>query len=389
MSSHHFSVLDLTKQLIQKNSVTPNDSGCMDIIIDYLAPYGFEPYFINSHDVRNVWLVKKAANVNAHTKTFAFAGHTDVVPTGPLDEWHTPPFEPTTKDGKLYGRGTSDMKSSIAAFMFAVKKFVQSYEKHQYNLALLLTSDEEGPAVDGTVKVIEWLTQNSIQLDYCIVGEPTAVDTLGDMIKNGRRGSLSGNLRILGVQGHIAYPHLAKNPIHLVAPAIVDLNQQVWDIEENTFFGPTAFQISNIHAGTGANNVIAGHVDILFNFRFSTSSTPDFLKQRVESILAKHNLDYEIKWTLGGEPFLTQPNVLSKTIGAAIKKVCGIDTALSTSGGTSDARFIAKICKEVIECGPPNATIHQINEHIELRFLEPLAEVYYQTLVGLEEILYS
>ncbi len=382
---NQLSVLNLATHLISKNSVTPNDAGCMDFIIDYLSPLGFEPTFINSEDVRNVWLIKKSTHVTQNTKTFVFAGHTDVVPTGPLEEWHTPPFEPTIKDGKLYGRGTSDMKSSIAAFMFAVKKFIEQNPTHKDNLALLLTSDEEGPAIHGTVKVVEWLQQNNIKIDYCIVGEPTSLNTMGDMIKNGRRGSLSGNLKILGIQGHIAYPHLAKNPIHLFAPAIVELTNEVWDKETNAHFGPTSFQISNIHAGTGANNVIAGHVDILFNFRFSTSCTADELKQRLESILNKHNLEYEIKWTLGGKPFLTQPGVLSQMLQQATQKVCGITAELSTSGGTSDARFIATICDQVVECGPPNATIHQINEHIEVKYLEPLASIYYETLNNLNK----
>ncbi len=375
-----YSTLNLAMQLISQPSVTPDDCQCMPLLIAELQPLGFIPTYINSKDVKNLWLIKHGKNHNdIRKKCLAFAGHTDVVPTGPLNEWISPPFTPTIRDEKMFGRGASDMKTSIAAFVVACKNFIEQNTDHANDIALIITSDEEGLSIDGTVRVVEWLQLNNIKLDYCIVGEPTAVNTMGDMIKNGRRGSLSGILRVNGIQGHIAYPHIAKNPIHISAPAIVELTNTIWD-EGNQFFQPTSFQISNIHAGTGANNVIAGHIEITFNFRFSTENTPEQLKQKLEQILVKHGLDFNIKWILGAEPFLTQPSELSRAMQDAIMEECGITAELSTTGGTSDARFIAKICPQVIECGPPNDSIHQINEHIELKYIDPLMHVYFKVL---------
>jgi succinyl-diaminopimelate desuccinylase len=312
-----------------------------------------------------------------------FAGHTDVVPTGPTNKWLSDPFIPTVRDGMLYGRGTADMKGSIAAFITAVEKFVAAHPQHRGSIALLLTSDEEGIAVDGTVRVVEALQARDEKLDYCIVGEPTAVSKIGDTIKNGRRGSLSATLTVKGVQGHIAYPHLVKNPIHLAAPAIAELAATEWD-KGNEYFPPTSWQISNIHGGTGATNVVPGTVEILFNFRHSTASTVDSLKQRVSAILDKHGLEYELQWEASsGKPYLTPRGDLVDAVSDAIKQVTGIDAELSTSGGTSDGRFIADICPQVLEVGPVNATIHKLNECVAVADLDALSEIYYLTLVKL------
>jgi succinyl-diaminopimelate desuccinylase len=311
-----------------------------------------------------------------------FAGHTDVVPTGPLDKWSSDPFTPTIRDGMLYGRGAADMKGSLAAFVTSIEKFVAAHPAHKGSLALLLTSDEEGIAVDGTVRVVEALQARGEKLDYCIVGEPTSVSRTGDTIKNGRRGSLSGSLTVKGVQGHIAYPHLVKNPIHLAAPAIAELAATVWD-EGNAYFPPTSWQISNIHGGTGATNVVPGTVDIEFNFRFSTASTVDGLKSRVHAILDKHGLQYDLVWSLSGKPYLTPKGNLVDAVSAAIRKRTGIETELSTSGGTSDGRFIADICPQVIELGPPNATIHKLNECVPVADLELLSDIYYGAMENL------
>lgn len=308
-----------------------------------------------------------------------FAGHTDVVPTGPLEQWNSPPFAPTYRDGKLYGRGAADMKTSLAAMVVATESFVAAHPDHAGSVAFLITSDEEGPSVDGTVKVCEWLQARGERLDACIVGEPTSVRALGDMIKNGRRGSLSGKLRIQGVQGHIAYPHLAKNPIHLAAPALAELTAIVWD-EGNDHFPPTSWQMSNIHAGTGANNVIPGELVIDFNFRFSTESTPESLKERLTAVLERHGVTYHIDWALSGRPFLTRKGPLVEAISGAIRDVTGIETELSTSGGTSDGRFIAQICPQVVEFGPLNASIHKIDEHVAVADIEPLKDIYLETL---------
>ena len=366
--------LGLTEQLIACRSVTPDDGGCMTIIVERLKRVGFECEFVNRNGVTNLW-----ARRGGCRPVFCFAGHTDVVPTGPVDKWQSDPFLPTQRNGMLYGRGAADMKGSLAAFVTATEDFIADTPEHAGSMAFLLTSDEEGDATDGTVAVTEALIARGETIDYCIVGEPTAVSQLGDTIKNGRRGSLTGKLIVKGIQGHIAYPHLAKNPIHLAAPAIAELTSTVWD-QGNDYFPPTTWQISNIHGGTGASNVIPGHVDIQFNFRFATASTPEDLKARVEEILARHGLAYEIAWTLGAKPFLTGRGKLVDAALAAIASVTGIDAELSTTGGTSDGRFIAEICPQVIEIGPVNATIHKIDECVEVAALAKLSAVYRRIL---------
>ncbi|MWL87493.1 succinyl-diaminopimelate desuccinylase [Cupriavidus sp. SW-Y-13] len=370
--------LALTEDLMRRRSVTPADEGCQSVLEARLKAIGFScENLVSGPDtfrVTNLWAVRRGTQGTAG-KLLAFAGHTDVVPTGPVEQWSSDPFEPTHRDGKLYGRGAADMKTSIAGFVVACEEFVARHPDHAGSIAFLITSDEEGPAHDGTVKVVEALKARGERLDYCVIGEPTSVDTLGDMVKNGRRGSLSGKLTIQGVQGHIAYPHLARNPIHQAAPALTALVAETWD-QGNEYFPPTTWQMSNIHAGTGATNVIPGHVTIDFNFRFSTASTPEQLKSRVHAILDQHGLEYTLDWTLGGEPFLTPRGDLSDALSAAISAEMGVTTELSTTGGTSDGRFIAKICPQVIEFGPPNASIHKIDEHVEVRFIEPLKNVY-------------
>ncbi|WP_137924581.1 succinyl-diaminopimelate desuccinylase [Cupriavidus sp. 2SB] len=370
--------LALTEDLMRRRSVTPADEGCQAVLETRLKAIGFTcENLVSGPDtfrVTNLWAVKRGTQGTAG-KLLAFAGHTDVVPTGPVEQWSSDPFEPTHRDGKLYGRGAADMKTSIAGFVVACEEFIAKHPDHAGSIAFLITSDEEGPAHDGTVKVVEALKARGERLDYCVIGEPTSVDTLGDMVKNGRRGSLSGKLTIQGVQGHIAYPHLARNPIHQAAPALTALVAETWD-QGNEYFPPTTWQMSNIHAGTGATNVIPGHVTIDFNFRFSTASTPEQLKSRVHAILDQHGLEYTLDWTLGGEPFLTPRGDLSDALSAAISAEMGVTTELSTTGGTSDGRFIAKICPQVIEFGPPNASIHKIDEHVEVRFIEPLKNVY-------------
>ncbi len=370
--------LELTKQLISRKSLTPMDDGCIDIIGARLAPLDFNLEKMRHSEVDNLYARR------GHTApVVCFAGHTDVVPTGPVNKWHSDPFIPTVRDGMLYGRGTADMKGSIAAFVAAVEKFVAAHPQHRGSIALLLTSDEEGIAVDGTVRVVEALQARDEKLDYCIVGEPTAVSKIGDTIKNGRRGSLSATLTVKGVQGHIAYPHLVKNPIHLAAPAIAELAATEWD-KGNEYFPPTSWQISNIHGGTGATNVVPGTVEILFNFRHSTASTVDSLKQRVRAILDKHGLEYELQWEASsGKPYLTPRGDLVDAMSSAIKQVTGLDTELSTSGGTSDGRFIADICPQVLEVGPVNATIHKLNECVAVADLDALSEIYYLTLIKL------
>jgi succinyl-diaminopimelate desuccinylase len=366
--------LQLTKSLIAQSSVTPEDKDCQRQLIKLLTPLGFVCETITSNGVTNLW-----ARRGTKQPLFVFAGHTDVVPTGPAEEWASAPFQPTERDGKLYGRGAADMKTSIAAMVVACQEFVASYPGHHGSIAFLITSDEEGPAVDGTVVVCNLLAERGEQLDYCIVGEPTSSSTLGDMIKNGRRGSLSGRLVIKGIQGHIAYPHLARNPIHQAAPALAELAAEEWDAG-NEYYLPTSWQMSNIQAGTGANNVIPGALTIDFNFRFSTASTADGLQARVQAILDKHGLEYALDWTLSGLPFLTPKGTLSDALAGAIRDETGVTTELSTTGGTSDGRFIARICPQVIEFGPPNASIHKIDEHIELRFIDPLKNIYRRTL---------
>ncbi|HEY0296496.1 MAG TPA: succinyl-diaminopimelate desuccinylase [Bordetella sp.] len=370
-------VLDLVRDLIARPSVTPDDIDCQQLITQRLAPAGFACETIERGGVTNLW-----ARRGASGPLVVFAGHTDVVPPGPRDKWESDPFAPTERDGYLYGRGAADMKSSIAAFIVASEEFVAAHPGHEGSIALLLTSDEEGPAVDGTVIVCEELKRRGVQLDYCIVGEPTSGEKLGDTCKNGRRGSLSGKLTVRGVQGHVAYPHLARNPIHQLAPVLAEIVSQEWD-QGNEYFPPTTFQVSNLNSGTGATNVVPGEAVALFNFRFSTASTPESLKSRVHAILDRHGLEYDLDWGLGGEPFLTPRGSLTDALSKAIADETGVTTALSTTGGTSDGRFIAKICPQVIEFGPGNATIHKINERILLDDLVPLKNIYRRTLENL------
>ena len=382
--------LRLTEQLLSMPSPTPSDGGCQALMAARLAPLGFVCETIESGPadfrVTNLW-AKRAATLSAAKapKTLVFAGHTDVVPTGPLAQWDSPPFSPSHRDGKLYGRGASDMKTSLAAFVVAIEEFVAQQPDAALNIALLITSDEEGPAVDGTVVVCQQLQARGEVLDYCIVGEPTSVERTGDMIKNGRRGTMSGKLTVHGVQGHIAYPQLADNPIHRLAPALAELVGVRWD-GGNAFFQPTSWQVSNIHGGTGASNVIPGQVVVDFNFRFCTESSPESLQQRLCAVLNRHSLEYDVVWTIGGLPFLTTPGALVEAVTQAIKDETGIDTQLSTTGGTSDGRFIAQICPQVVELGPPNATIHKINEHVALADIEPLKNIYRRVLERLHAL---
>ncbi|WP_432731705.1 succinyl-diaminopimelate desuccinylase [Variovorax sp. W6] len=384
--------LQLAEQLISRPSVTPDDAGCQQILGERLAKLGFTLETIESGPadfrVTNLWAVRRPADAKAATKTLVFAGHTDVVPTGPVEQWTSHPFTPTHRDGKLYGRGACDMKTSVAAFVTSIEDFLQEQPDPKLTLALLLTSDEEGPGVDGTVVVCNALAARGETIDYCIVGEPTAVERCGDMIKNGRRGTMSGKLTVKGVQGHIAYPHLAKNPVHAVAPALAELvainAAGGWDGASNPYFQPTSWQISNFHSGTGASNVIPGSAVIDFNFRFSTESTPESLQQRVHAVLDAHKVDYTLAWTIGGLPFLTTPGELVTAVQDAIREETGIETELSTSGGTSDARFIAKICRQVVELGPVNASIHKIDEHIDVAEIETLKNLYLRTIRRLD-----
>jgi succinyl-diaminopimelate desuccinylase len=365
--------LELAKDLISRQSNTPLDAGCQDLMISRLEPLGFKIERMRFGDVDNFY-----ARRGTSGPLLVFAGHTDVVPTGPVDQWHTPPFEPTIKDGMLYGRGAADMKTSCAAFITTIEDFVAAHPNHPGSIGLLITSDEEGVAIDGTVKVVEALKARGEHFDYCIVGEPTSNKVVGDMIKNGRRGSLSGKLIIKGVQGHIAYPHLVKNPIHMVAPAIKDMVDTVWD-NGNEYFPPTSWQISNMNGGTGATNVVPGEVTILFNFRFSTASTEQSLKDRVYAILDKHLLEYDLEWEYS-PPYITPRGNLVEAISEAIQESYGVTPELSTTGGTSDGRFIADICKQVIEFGPLNATIHKLNECVAVADIEPLKDTYRITL---------
>lgn len=370
-------VLALAKALIACASPTPRDGGCQEILAERLSPLGFSIESMRFGEVDNLW-----ARRGDGSPLLCFAGHTDVVPTGPVEKWQSDPFTPSIRGGVLYGRGAADMKSSIAAFLCAVEDFVAAHPGRPGSIALLITSDEEGDAIDGTVRVVEALKARGEKLDYCIVGEPTSDNKVGDTIKNGRRGSLSAKLIVKGVQGHIAYPHLAANPIHMFAPALAELARTRWD-EGNEHFPPTTWQISNIHAGTGAFNVIPGELEIQFNFRFSTASTVESLRQRVHEILDRHQVKYDIHWSLSGKPYLTKPGKLVEAVSAAVTSVTGIEPALSTSGGTSDGRFIADICPEVVEIGPLNATIHKIDECIPLADLEALVKIYRQILRNL------
>jgi len=381
----------LAEELIARPSVTPEDGGCQQLIGERLAPLGFTLETIASGPadfrVTNLWAIRRSADPAA--RTLVFAGHTDVVPTGPLEQWTSPPFTPTHRDGRMYGRGACDMKTSLAAFVVAIEEFLAAHPDPRLSVALLLTSDEEGPAVDGTVVVCRELAARGEKLHYCIVGEPTSVERCGDMIKNGRRGTMSGRLTVNGVQGHIAYPHLARNPVHQLAPALAELvainNAGGWD-KGNAYFQPTSWQISNFHAGTGASNVIPGSAVVGFNFRFSTESTPESLQRRVHGVLDAHGVDYDLKWTVGGLPFLTQPGALVSAVRTAIQAETGIATELSTSGGTSDARFIAQVCEQVVELGPVNASIHKIDEHIAVAEIDTLKNVYARTLAALNAL---
>jgi succinyl-diaminopimelate desuccinylase len=372
--------LRLLEALMACRSVTPDDAGCQDLLVPRLQAAGFQCETLvagpASAPVTNLWAIRRGGLPGP---TLAFAGHTDVVPTGPLERWTSDPFVPSHRDGRLYGRGAADMKSSIAAFVVAAEEFVAAHPSHPGAVALLITSDEEGPAIDGTVRLVEWLRASGHRLDACIVGEPTSVERLGDVVKNGRRGSLTGRLTVHGVQGHIAYPQLARNPIHALAPALAELVATRWD-EGNAFFPPTSWQVSNVCAGTGVGNVIPGELVMDFNFRFSTESTPDSLQSRLQAVLARHGVDHTLAWTLSGEPFLTPPGSLSEALGAAIEAETAARPDLSTTGGTSDGRFIARICPQVVEFGPLNATIHQVDERVDVASLAPLTAIYRRTL---------
>ena len=369
--------LELAKALIARRSMTPDDAGCQEILIDRLEKLGFRVERMRFGNVDNFW-----ARKGATSPVICFAGHTDVVPSGPVASWKSDPFVPEIRDGMLYGRGAADMKTSLAAFVTAIESFLEHHPDHDGSIALLVTSDEEGIAVDGTVRVVDALKARNELLDYCIVGEPTCASKFGDTLKNGRRGSLSGTLTVKGIQGHIAYPHLAKNPIHLASPAITELAGIEWD-KGNEYFPPTTWQISNIHGGTGATNVIPGTMEIQFNFRFSTASSMEFLKSRVHAVLDAHGLDYDLEWSFSGKPYLTPKGSLVEAISDAIKSVQGIEPELSTSGGTSDGRFIADICPQVVEFGPLNATIHKIDECVAIEDIEPLRAIYEKTLKNL------
>ena len=371
------STLELAKSLISKASVTPDDCGCQTIMIDRLKKIGFEIYPLKFGDVDNFWAVH-----GKNGPLFAFAGHTDVVPAGDENAWNTEPFEPTIKDGSLFGRGAADMKGGLASMVTATEKYIKENPNHNGRIAFLITSDEEGVAINGTVKVMEYLNESNQKIDYCLLGEPSSTSITGDVIKNGRRGSLNGVLKVNGKQGHVAYPHLAKNPIHLVSPALNDLCKQERD-NGNDYFPATSFQISNMHSGDGVTNVIPGDATVMFNFRYSTETTKEGLQKKVHEILDSHNLDYFIEWSHSGYPFLTSKGELVSACIQAIKKTKGIETELSTSGGTSDGRFIAQEGTQVVELGPVNATIHQVNESVLVQDLDDLSEIYYQVLTNI------
>lgn len=369
--------LALTRDLMQRRSLTPDDAGCLDLIGARLATLGFRLERLDRNGTCNLWAQRGTGGPR-----LCFAGHTDVVPAGPVEQWLSEPFTPTERDGHLFGRGAADMKTSLAAFVTAIEDFVGAHPDHPGRIALLLTSDEEGDAADGTIVVVDALRERGERLDFCIVGEPTSVDRLGDMIKNGRRGSLSGTLTVKGLQGHIAYPHLARNPIHLAAPALAELVATSWDAG-NEYFPPTSWQMSNITAGTGANNVIPGELTVRFNFRFSSASTADGLKARVHETLDRHALDYRLDWHLSGQPYLTPRGTLVDALSTAIQTTCGIAPEISTTGGTSDGRFIAAVCDQVVEFGPVNASIHKIDECIALDAIDALSAVYRRALENL------
>jgi len=366
--------LELANKLIARPSQTPRDEGCQEIMIARLEPLGFRTERLRFGDVDNFW-----ATHGTGKPLVVLAGHTDVVPSGPREAWKNDPYQPEVREGYLYGRGAADMKSSLAAFITAIEDFLAKYPRHRGSIGLLITSDEEGPAINGTVKVMEWLGKQGIKIDYCLVGEPSSVKVLGDTLKNGRRGSLSGRLVVHGKQGHVAYPHLAKNPIHTLAPALAALAAMEWD-QGNADFPPTSFQVSNIHGGTGAENVIPGRLELLFNFRFSTAVTEADLRQRVEETLKRHGVEFDIHWTLSGHPFLTRGTTLIQATKRAVREELGVDTTPSTAGGTSDGRFIAPTGAEVVELGPLNRTIHQIDECVAVDDLARLARVYRRIL---------
>jgi len=362
--------LELAKDLISRRSVTPEDGGCQIMLAERLEAIGFKANHLRFDDVDNLWITRGEGD-----PVFAFVGHTDVVPTGPLDQWNSDPFVPEIRDGMLYGRGAADMKSGIAAFVTAVERFTDEHPDHQGTIALLITSDEEGPSINGTRKVVEYLEENNIKIKWCLVGEPTSEKKVGDVVKNGRRGSLGGKLIVRGIQGHVAYPHLAENPIHKLSPALNELCAKVWD-EGNEFYPPTSCQISNIRAGMGADNVIPGEVEVLFNYRFCTEITEEELRAQTETILDKYKLDYELSWKLSGNPFLTPEGSLVDAVREAISEVAGYETELSTAGGTSDGRFIAPTGAQVVELGPLNQTIHKIDECIKIDDLLTLSSIY-------------
>ena len=376
MSYQSSQVITLAKELISRVSVTPEDAGCQEMMGNMLKKSGFNNETMIFEDTTNLW-----SRRGQQAPVFCFAGHTDVVPAGNLELWHSHPFEPTIKDGLLYGRGAADMKGSLAAMLVATENFVSKHPDHKGSIAFLITSDEEGPFINGTTRVIDTLEARQEKIDYCIVGEPTSSNKVGDIIKNGRRGSISGELNIHGKQGHVAYPEHVKNPIHLAMPALAELSQLHWD-QGNQYFPETSFQLSNIQSGTGATNVVPGHLTAWFNLRYSTELSDEVIVDKVNAVLTKHQLDYDIDWTFNGKPFITEPGTLVNGTRDAIKAITGIDAELSTSGGTSDGRFIAPTGAQVLELGPCNATIHQVNECVSCDDLEALAEIYYQTLVN-------
>ena len=377
MSTTDDATLTLTRELVERPSVTPEDGGCQDLMGEWLTPLGFTVEQLPFGDVQNFW-----ARRGTGGPLFVFAGHTDVVPPGPLDAWESPPFVPEIRDGYLYGRGAADMKSSLAAMLVAVRRFIRAHPDHGGSIGLLVTSDEEGDAINGTAKVMQWLTSQGIGIDYCLVGEPSSSERLGDVVRVGRRGSLSAKLTVKGIQGHVAYPEDASNPIHSVLGALHDLVQRDWD-RGNASFPPTSFQISNIHAGTGATNVIPGELTAHFNFRFNTEQTADGLRAAAEAALNRSGADFTLQWATPGQPFLTRPGLLIRSVLGAVREVAGITAETSTGGGTSDGRFIAPAGAEVVELGPVNATIHKIDERVAVADLEPLARMYERVLENL------
>ncbi|MEI6146259.1 MAG: succinyl-diaminopimelate desuccinylase [Methylococcales bacterium] len=369
--------LELLKDLIRRESVTPKDAGCQDVLAERLTKLGFKAERLDFDDTQNIWLRR-----GSQSPLFTFLGHTDVVPPGPLDAWLSPPFEPTIREGKLYGRGAADMKGGIASFMTAVERFVANHPNHRGSIAIMMTSDEEGIATNGVVKVVNILEQRQEKIDWCLVGEPSSDKKIGDVIRVGRRGSLCAKLTVIGIQGHVAYPELAENPIHTFAPALKALTEEVWD-SGNAFFPPTSLQVSNINAGTGAENIIPGAAEVQFNLRFCTELDVETIKQRTCAILDQYGFKYDLQWRLSGNPFLTENGELIEATHAAIKTVTGFDTLDDTGGGTSDGRFIAPTGAQVIELGPLNESIHKINEHVSLNDLETLSDIYEQILINL------